>query len=475
MTHEEIKKFSDWFKKLAKKFGAGEPKTNNNPNGKFIFRENIGEVALNGKGDYFGFISEDEETSGAYSDFCLVIFPSDRKRWAISLGVGSIGFKNDFELASSPGLRRLFSRLVKDGGFCKTDFTDLSSSLNKEFYRDNDLEHLKLTLKLYESVLPVVKPIDIPENYKDDQEFNKIINGFLSAYAKIREWPTNNEHRTAVSVALSHFAANYELNLDSIEALITKRKYVILQGAPGTGKTHTAKVIASKIAKKPENVFFTQFHAETTYSDFIYGIKPKLENNEVGYEGVEGVLIKAIRKALTSPQENVILIVDEINRANLSNVLGEVFYLFEPHMNESQVELALCPDLSISRLPENLYVIGTMNTADRSLAVVDFALRRRFAWVDLKPKAIEDKGDKFHKKDFDKISEIFEWYASSNELSLQPGQGYFIAENEAAMKDRIRYELMPLIKEYLNEGYLLSAKDEFNQYFRSTIGLSLFE
>ena len=114
-----------------------------------------------------------------------------------------------------------------------------------------------------------------------------------------------------------------------------------------------------------------------------------------------------------------------------------------------------------------------MNTADRSLAVVDFALRRRFAWYSFMPKAI--KSNDFYKDDFSKIQEIFDWYATSNELALQPGQGYFLANSIEEMENRIRYEIFPLIKEYLQEGLLTNAKEEFNNYFATRINQSLFE
>ena len=124
-------------------------------------------------------------------------------------------------------------------------------------------------------------------------------------------------------------------------------------------------------------------------------------------------------------------------------------------------------------MPENLFVIATMNTADRSLAVVDFALRRRFAWYTLIPQMI--LSDQFYPEDFNEIHRIFDWYAKSNELSLQPGQGYFLAASDDEMKKRIRYEIYPLVREYLQEGLLSSAKEEFNKYFMTRISLSLFE
>ena len=171
------------------------------------------------------------------------------------------------------------------------------------------------------------------------------------------------------------------------------------------------------------------------------------------------------------------LIIDEINRANLSNILGPIFYLFEYQLDEdNSVEIDIGGGYRINKIPSNYYVICTMNTADRSLAVVDFALRRRFAWYTLKPHIIETTGNnKFFKDDFLEFNDIFNWYASSEELSLQPGQAYFIAENEEEMKDRVKYELLPLIREYLAEGLLVNAKDEFAKYFYDRIGEVLFE
>jgi 5-methylcytosine-specific restriction protein B len=117
-----------------------------------------------------------------------------------------------------------------------------------------------------------------------------------------------------------------------------------------------------------------------------------------------------------------------------------------------------------------------MNTADRSLAVVDFALRRRFAWYTLKPKEIESiDGRQFFREDFREFSRIFNLYASSEELSLQPGQAYFIAKTKEEMDDRIKYELLPLIREYLVEGLLTNSKDEFAKYFYDRVGEVLFE
>ena len=466
-----INEIIEYIEKKAKEFGA---KNDNEYNKSYIKRNNTGTEALKDNGAYFGFIHPEEQPSGPFHDFSLTIFPNDQeKSWLICLGIGSSGFKNDYELATYPGLRRMFVKLIDENGFCKSDFSDIETSLPKSITSNNKLEHIKKTLKTYTKVLPVCQIVDDPNSDKGKE----IIDAFVAGYAKLRDWPTNKEHRNAIAKALSPFQNESDQDdIKIITNLLEKRKFIVLQGAPGTGKTRAAKKIAEEMEADVE---FTQFHAETTYSDFVYGIRPNLNNDKLGYLGKNGALSNAIQNVKDNPDKKTILIIDEINRANLSNVLGPVFYLFEHKMEKSNIEIELHPELKISKLPDNLYVIATMNTADRSLAVVDFALRRRFAWYDLLPKQIKkddlSNEEKFYDDDFNKIQEIFNWYANSNELTLQPGQGYFIASNDNEIKNRIQYEIFPLIKEYLQEGLLSNAKEEFNSYFSSRINKSLFE
>jgi len=462
MSIENIRQF---IKEKAEQFGA---KTGNEFNKPYIERNNTGQEALKDNGAYFGFIHPEEEASGPFHDFSLTIFPNElNKPWFVCLGIGSSGFKNDYELATYPGLRRLFSRLTDEQGFSKSDFSDIGTSLPKSITGSPDLQHIKSTIKTYTKVLPTCQIVSDPES----EEGKKIISAFVAGYAKIRDWPTNNNHRKAVSDALEPFLKTETIDeTEEVKDLLTERKYIVLQGPPGTGKTRTAKSVAEKISTK---TFFTQFHAETSFSDFIFGIRPDTTNEELRYKEILGVFSEALKYAVDHNSEKVILIIDEINRANLSNVLGPIFYLFEHKMDVSNVEIEITPNFKVKKLPDNFSVIATMNTADRSLAVVDFALRRRFAWYTLKPKAIKSK--QFFNEYFSKFQEIFGWYASSTELNLQPGQGYFIADSEDEMKNRIRYEIFPLIKEYLQEGLLQNAKEEFNNYFSTRINLSLFE
>ena len=462
MSIENIRHF---IKEKAELYGARIDKEFSKA---YVERNNTGVDALKDNGAYFGFIHPEEEVSGPFHDFSLTIFPNEQgEPWLLCLGIGSSGFKNDYELSTYPGLRRLFSKLIDEKGFCKSDFSDIETNLPKSITGSQDLQHIKNTLKTYTKFLPVCQIVDDPEG----EEGKKIIAAFVAGYAKLREWPTNNGHRKAISESLETFLKSETVDeVEEIKNLLNERKYIVLQGPPGTGKTRTAKEVAEKLNAK---TFFTQFHAETSFSDFIYGIRPDLNNAELSYKENLGSFTEALKYAKQHENEKVLLIIDEINRANLSNVLGPIFYLFEHKMDKSNVEIEISPDFKINKLPDNFSVIATMNTADRSLAVVDFALHRRFAWYSLKPKAIISK--KFYKDDFTRIQEIFDWYASSNELSLQPGQGYFIADSEEEMTNRIKYEIFPLIKEYLQEGLISSAKEEFNNYFAIRINQSIFE
>ena len=301
------------------------------------------------------------------------------------------------------------------------------------------------------------------------------LKSWIATYAIFRDWP-NQTKRNQLKKYLPKSDSG-GLSCDKIFSVLKKNRFIVLEGAPGTGKTYNALKIASTYFK--DKVLFEQFHAETTYSDFVWGIRPKLSVEHIGYESNDGVLLQAIDTA-KGTEDDVLLIIDEINRANLSNVLGPVFYLFEKESENRNFELKV-GNRTIKALPNNLYVIATMNTADRSLAVVDFALRRRFTWLTLRPHKIEFDSNSekiFHSEDFEIISSIFEKYATDNELNLQPGHSYFITDADSAeelMKERLRYELMPLIREYLNEGYLSEARDEFSNYFYQRIGVNLYE
>jgi 5-methylcytosine-specific restriction protein B len=447
------------------------------PKGNAIIRNNLLDLSFNDGSAFFGFLSPEEETAGPYSDFSFVVFPDSKDNvnaCVVSLGVGSSGFRNDYQLASLPGLRRTFLKLSSEQTFFKTSFDDIestSSDLLNEV-RAN-YQKLKTVIESYKTVLPASRIVDFSQS--DDNALT-VIYTWLATYAKMRSWGTAAQRKIAESVLVTIPSPKCPDEEQEIKDLLNKRKYVVLQGAPGTGKTYTAL----KISEVYNKTFFEQFHAETTYSDFVYGLEPNLEakSGESQFKTKEGVLYQALKYADEHPNEDVLLIIDEINRANLSNVLGPVFYLFEYQSGRRTVNVKV-GNKELTKLPDNIDVIATMNTADRSLAVVDFALRRRFAWYTLRPHKVNPElGMKFMEKTYNKFADIFFQYATDDELNLQPGQSYFIVpttNKDTEMKERMIYELMPLIKEYLAEGYLLKAKDSFCDLFLKETGKLMYE
>ena len=169
--------------------------------------------------------------------------------------------------------------------------------------------------------------------------------------------------------------------LEEINALLEDKKQVIFQGPPGTGKTYVAQKLANHLAGSEDRVTLVQFHPSYSYEDFVQGFRPTLKNGQPGFELRNGPLLRAADKARNEPQAKHFLVIDEINRGNLARVLGELYFLLEYRDREMDLQYSDEP----FSLPDNLYIIGTMNTADRSIALVDLALRRRFYFVEFHP------------------------------------------------------------------------------------------
>jgi 5-methylcytosine-specific restriction enzyme B len=167
---------------------------------------------------------------------------------------------------------------------------------------------------------------------------------------------------------------------------LSAKKNIILQGPPGTGKTYIAKRLAYALMEEEakDRVEVVQFHQSYSYEDFIQGFRPK-EN--AGFERRDGVFFRFCDKARRDPGRDYFFLIDEINRGNLSKIFGELMMLIEADKrgDDYRVQLTYSKDGEHFSIPENVHIIGTMNTADRSLAMVDYALRRRFAFFHMPP------------------------------------------------------------------------------------------
>ncbi len=174
--------------------------------------------------------------------------------------------------------------------------------------------------------------------------------------------------------------------LDEFVDLLEERRQVVLYGPPGTGKTYLALKVAESVAD-PTNVSLVQFHPAYSYEDFFEGYRPAGVNDDgrVGFELTPGPLRRIVDRASQDPANPYVLIVDEINRANLAKVFGELYFLLEYRSRSIDLMYSSGDQGRAFTLPKNLYLIGTMNTADRSIALVDSAMRRRFAFLSLHP------------------------------------------------------------------------------------------
>jgi len=257
--------------------------------------------------------------------------------------------------------------------------------------------------------------------------------------------------------------------LHEIKTLLTDKKQVIFQGPPGTGKTYVAQKLANHLAGSKERVTLVQFQPSYAYEDFVRGFRPALVNGQPGFELKDGPLVQAAKRAEDEPSEKHYLIIDEINRGNLAKVFGELYFLLEYRDEAITLQYRRDEDEKKFSLPSNLYIIGTMNTADRSIALVDLALRRRFYFVEFHPDDEPVKG--VLRRWISAKQPRMEWVAGVvervNELLKDDrhaaiGPSYFMKPNlDDEMVERIwKHSVLPYIEERRFGGDEVS--DEFD-------------
>ena len=240
--------------------------------------------------------------------------------------------------------------------------------------------------------------------------------------------------------------------LRSIKALLDDKKQVIFQGPPGTGKTYVAQKLARHLAGTEERVTLVQLHPSYAYEDFVQGFRPTLRHGQAGFALRDGPLLRAAELARSDSDNKHFLVIDEINRGNLAKVLGELYFLLEYRGERIRLQYSDAP----FSLPKNLYIIGTMNTADRSIALVDLALRRRFYFVEFHPdeKPVKDVLHDWLAANVPGMEWVADVVERANELMREDrhaaiGPSYFMKDglNEEAVRRIWKHSVLPYIEE----------------------------
>lgn len=248
-----------------------------------------------------------------------------------------------------------------------------------------------------------------------------------------------------------------EKRYENLVAVLRNKKNIILQGAPGVGKTFAARRLAWSMMEEKDDsrIEFVQFHQNYSYEDFVMGYKPVEDSFELKY----GIFYRFCQKASNQPDKEFFFIIDEINRGNMSKIFGELLMLIERDYRGIKATLAY-NGLPFS-VPKNLYIIGMMNTADRSLAMIDYALRRRFSFFEIEP-GFDSEGFIHYQNGLNnetlnelvsKVKELNREIAADKSL----GKGFCIGHSYFCGKDVctdewlhsiVDYDILPMLSEY---------------------------
>lgn len=426
---------------------------------------------------YASLIHPSNPDAGAYGGMSLVIFPVPDAPCLIAMCVGTQGLSPDEEVLARPGHGRKVSAIC--------------NWLNKK--------HGQGSLIAWSKQDPVRVDLDIPGNIKRlfpnynsvFDRYGKVLYGFfvpnsdndatadaLKAFLDLMFeergiYPLKSAAEESEQIRSGYFAHLMpDVTEDKVQELLQQNRYVILQGPPGTGKTRMALRILEKVYQS--NGFSIQFHPNTTYENFIGGLAPVLTDAALGFSFAPqiGHLMKAAKEALQNPNKLFLLHIDEINRADLSKVLGEAIFLLESRADEKRkLDLPYNfgePFNNTLQLPNNLHILGTMNSADRSIAIVDIAVRRRFSFVKLWPqmKVVQDNAGELMQKAFMDLLSIFIEYAGEEALALVPGHSYFLEKDNVKAPGLLKVNLAPLLEEYLAQGYVAGFAEPIRAYLQ---------
>lgn len=408
---------------------------------------------------YAGWITAENPTSGPYQGTSFVWFPGVGGSVAV-LVIGTDGFGADTSILGRPGhSRRLraLSRLHGGQMWVKPDVLDIASEVPGVIAAT--WPEIPAALKAYARVVYAATPVrgaDSLEAVEDLLDLFFHEHGTPLTGAAKERWDARLEQ-----IAGAVFPT---VPVDTVLEILRERRFLILEGPPGTGKTRLAYQLAQRIGSATT----VQFHAARTYEDFVVGLFPKPTAEGLCFDVRPGDLLLANAAAVSGEH---VLVIDEINRADLARVLGEAVVLLEVGESGRAVRLPHTPEGHGPelRLSPHLLVVGTRNTADRTIAPLDIAIRRRFAFVEMWPdlQAVADGKVDFATELFTDTVHTFVEFADEETLRLVPGHAYFLdprpdlgeSGRERRVSRRLRYELLPLLRHYVEEKLCGAASE----------------
>lgn len=426
---------------------------------------------------YVALIPSDQELSGPYGGMSFVIFPADEDGAPalIAMGIGTNGLSPDEAILGRPGHARkctaicdwLNHTIPAAFAWAKRDPVRIDRDLPEA--AQSALGAWANTCKKYG---PVLYAVFAPPTDRSTQTDAATLNA-LTAFIDLFFHERRVQLKTGAVVQADRIRTEYMKYLmpttsdDDVVALLKERRFVVIEGPPGTGKTEMARRVLKDRYGQYGSII--QFHPSIAYEQFVGGLAPVPAEDSSGlaFAPTPGHLMRAAAEAAKRPKDPYLLVIDEINRADLAKVLGEAIYLLEPKQPDRWVQLpyefvGFTPKFT---LPENLHILGTMNSADRSIAILDVAVRRRFAFTQLWPQlaVVEAYSAPTLVKAFQELLTIFIEHAHDDALPLVPGHSYFLGNDEQAQM-LLNTGLRPLLEEYLAQGYVAPFADEVRAY-----------
>lgn len=426
---------------------------------------------------FAAYIHPSNPTSGMYGGMCFVTFPVETAPCLVAMGIGTQGLNPDEYILSRPGHIRKVSAICSwlNNKYGKGEI--VAWSKQDPTRTDIDIpDNIKKLFPQYQAVFErygkVLYGIFVPNN--DKEATTQAVKAFLDLTFSERGYePLKSSLADAAAIKSAYM--RYVLppvEQHDIQELLAQQRYVFLEGPPGMGKTNLAGKLLRDVYHG--NGITVQFHPNTTYENLIGGLAPVETASGIGFSFApkRGYLMDAVVKASQPSDTPYLLNIDEINRADLAKILGEAIYLFELR-DDSPRKVTLPYNFSepigdTLQLPSNLHILGTMNSSDRSIAIIDIAIRRRFAFVKLWPSfdIVAQNGCKLMQKAYQDLLDIFIENASDDAMNLMPGHAYFLENDVNLAKKYLLTRLYPLLEEYIAQGYVAGFAEQILAYMQ---------